>query len=169
MTAWFFPTIGLSCYYKTFFCFFVFFAKLHLSFQLINERIGFLGQVGGGCFVFSIKPSHHLLKKWILCFSAFNAVYNSDDNVFIGAPTGSGKTIVGEFGILRMLQQNQDGKAVYVTPMESVAEQVCQWNAFFCNPSYYFHIQHSLFLNNLTNILLPSKEFIDNWLRFFFV
>ncbi|CAH1783166.1 unnamed protein product [Owenia fusiformis] len=54
----------------------------------------------------------------------FNTVYNTDDNVFIGAPTGSGKTICGEFAILRMLAQNPDGKCVYVTPMDSLAEQV---------------------------------------------
>ena len=54
----------------------------------------------------------------------FNAVYNSDDNIFIGAPTGSGKTICAEFAILRMLQANPDGRCVYVTPKESLAEQV---------------------------------------------
>ena len=54
----------------------------------------------------------------------FNAVYNTDDNVFIGAPTGSGKTICAEFALLRMFSQNQDGRCVYVTPLESLAQQV---------------------------------------------
>ncbi|MGH0130564.1 UNVERIFIED_CONTAM: hypothetical protein FKN15_015415 [Acipenser sinensis] len=54
----------------------------------------------------------------------FNAVYNSDDNVFVGAPTGSGKTICAEFAILRMLLQNAEGRCVYITPMEALAEQV---------------------------------------------
>ena len=58
-------------------------------------------------------------------FAVFNAVYNSDDNIFIGAPTGSGKTITAEFGILRMFQQNPEGRCVYITPMEPLAEQVC--------------------------------------------
>uniref|UniRef100_A0A6Q2XC58 U5 small nuclear ribonucleoprotein 200 kDa helicase n=1 Tax=Esox lucius TaxID=8010 RepID=A0A6Q2XC58_ESOLU len=48
----------------------------------------------------------------------FNAVYNSDDNVFVGAPTGSGKTICAEFAILRMLLHNAEGRCVYITPME---------------------------------------------------
>lgn len=56
----------------------------------------------------------------------FNTVYNSDDNVFVGAPTGSGKTICAEFAILRMLLQNSEGRCVYITPMEALAEQV--WN-----------------------------------------
>jgi len=33
----------------------------------------------------------------------FNAVYNNDSNVFIGAPTGSGKTVCAELAILRPL------------------------------------------------------------------
>ncbi|NWS50134.1 U520 helicase, partial [Probosciger aterrimus] len=53
----------------------------------------------------------------------FNTVYNSDDNVFVGAPTGSGKTICAEFAILRMLLQNSEGRCVYITPMEALAEQ----------------------------------------------
>ncbi|KAF3851096.1 hypothetical protein F7725_012868 [Dissostichus mawsoni] len=56
----------------------------------------------------------------------FNAVYNSDDNVFVGAPTGSGKTICAEFAILRMLLHNAEGRCVYITPMEALAEQKFQ-------------------------------------------
>ncbi|KAM9313363.1 U5 small nuclear ribonucleoprotein 200 kDa helicase [Gastrophryne carolinensis] len=54
----------------------------------------------------------------------FNTIYNSDDNVFVGAPTGSGKTICAEFAILRMMLQNSEGRCVYITPMEALAEQV---------------------------------------------
>uniref|UniRef100_A0A8B9LFR2 U5 small nuclear ribonucleoprotein 200 kDa helicase n=1 Tax=Astyanax mexicanus TaxID=7994 RepID=A0A8B9LFR2_ASTMX len=62
----------------------------------------------------------------------FNAVYNSDDNVFVGAPTGSGKTICAEFAILRMLLHNTEGRCVYITPMEALAEQVfVDWHQKF--------------------------------------
>lgn len=54
----------------------------------------------------------------------FNSVYNSDDNVFLGAPTGSGKTICAEFAILRMFTQNADGRCVYIAPLEALAQQV---------------------------------------------
>lgn len=73
--------------------------------------------------------NHHVID--LVCDVAlspvFNAVYNSDDNVFVGAPTGSGKTICAEFAILRMLLHNPEGRCVYITPMEALAEQVRQW------------------------------------------
>ncbi|XP_070541263.1 U5 small nuclear ribonucleoprotein 200 kDa helicase-like [Ptychodera flava] len=62
----------------------------------------------------------------------FNSVFNGDDNVFVGAPTGSGKTVIGELAILRMLSQNIDGRCVYVTPLDALAEQVYNdWHAKF--------------------------------------
>ena len=54
----------------------------------------------------------------------FNAIYNADDNVFLGAPTSSGKTICAEFAILRMLSTMPDGRCVYVTPKDSLAELI---------------------------------------------
>ncbi|KAJ8316877.1 hypothetical protein KUTeg_004781 [Tegillarca granosa] len=62
----------------------------------------------------------------------FNSIYNTEDNVFIGAPTGSGKTICGEFAILRMFSQTPEGRCVFVTPLESLAQQVYNdWNNKF--------------------------------------
>ena len=47
----------------------------------------------------------------------FNALYNTDDNVFIGAPTGAGKTICAEFAILRLFsQKDQEATAAGATP-----------------------------------------------------
>ncbi|MCP9262026.1 hypothetical protein DINM_005324 [Dirofilaria immitis] len=47
----------------------------------------------------------------------------SNDNVFIGAPHGSGKTVCAEFAVLRHFDNRPDAKAVYVTPMEDLAEK----------------------------------------------
>lgn len=52
----------------------------------------------------------------------FTALYNTDDNCLVAAPTGSGKTIAGEFAILRMLARAAEGKCaarcVYVAPLQ---------------------------------------------------
>jgi len=37
------------------------------------------------------------------CAQVFTALYNTDDNCLVAAPTGSGKTVCAEFAILRML------------------------------------------------------------------
>ncbi len=60
-----------------------------------------------------------------LFYVVFNAIYNGDDNVFVGAPTGSGKTMCAEFAILRMFMQNPDGHCVFITPREAQTHQVC--------------------------------------------
>lgn len=79
----------------------------------------------------------------------FNTVYNSNDNVFIGAPTGSGKTICAEFAILRLFSQIPEGRCVYVTPKEALAEQIYNdWNKF------------SLLLNKKV-VLLTGETGID--------
>ena len=56
----------------------------------------------------------------------FNSLYNTDDDVFVGAPTGSGKTICAEFAILRMFSASPNARCVYVTPSPSLAEEVSQ-------------------------------------------
>lgn len=63
----------------------------------------------------------------------FNAVYNSDDNVFIGAPTGSGKTTIAEFAVLRLFSQQPDGgRCVYLVSKDAVADLLfADWHAKF--------------------------------------
>ncbi|ESW21254.1 hypothetical protein PHAVU_005G055300 [Phaseolus vulgaris] len=55
----------------------------------------------------------------------FTVLYNSDDNVLVAAPTGSGKTICAEFAILRNHQKVPDSvmRVVYVAPIESLAKE----------------------------------------------
>ncbi|VDN01570.1 unnamed protein product [Thelazia callipaeda] len=54
----------------------------------------------------------------------FRTVYEANDNVFIGAPHGSGKTVCAEFALLRHFDNSPETKAVYVTPMEDMAEKM---------------------------------------------
>ena len=61
---------------------------------------------------------------YICTSSVFNSLYNTDDDVFVGAPTGSGKTICAEFAILRMFSASPDSRCVFVTPIPALAEQV---------------------------------------------
>ncbi|CAO3589811.1 unnamed protein product [Absidia cylindrospora] len=58
----------------------------------------------------------------------FNALYTTDDNTFVGAPTGSGKTVCAEFAILRLWSQNKNGRCVYVAPFQELVDQrVLDW------------------------------------------
>lgn len=62
----------------------------------------------------------------------FNAVYNSDDNVFVGAPTASGKTTIAEFAILHLFQHNADGRCVYLVSNEALADLMfIEWHNKF--------------------------------------
>ncbi|KAI1863835.1 uncharacterized protein JN550_009333 [Neoarthrinium moseri] len=58
----------------------------------------------------------------------FNSLYTTDDNVFIGAPTGSGKTVCAEFAILRLWAKPEYGRAVYIAPVqEQVDVRLQDW------------------------------------------
>ncbi|KAB2063210.1 hypothetical protein ES319_A10G200900v1 [Gossypium barbadense] len=55
----------------------------------------------------------------------FTVLYNTDDNVLVAAPTGSGKTICAEFAILRNHQKGPDStmRVVYIAPLEAIAKE----------------------------------------------
>jgi len=68
----------------------------------------------------------------------FNALYTRDDNVLLGAPTSSGKTICAEFAILKLFNDQNAGKkgprvrCVYVAPMQAlVTERYEDWQRKF--------------------------------------
>eukprot|EP00981_Chlorochromonas_danica_P013205 scaffold5974_cov158-Ochromonas_danica.AAC.6 len=56
---------------------------------------------------------------------AFHALYHTDRNVLVGAPTGSGKTVFAELAILRLLNMrgNSKSKIVYVAPLRALAKE----------------------------------------------
>ncbi|KAJ8703820.1 hypothetical protein PYW07_013114 [Mythimna separata] len=48
----------------------------------------------------------------------------SDEDVFVGAPSGSGKSVIAELALLRMLSTNQGSRAVYLLPKDALADIV---------------------------------------------
>ena len=64
----------------------------------------------------------------------FQALYTSDENVFIGAPTGSGKTICAEFALLRLWTKRDSLRAVCIEPYQEMVElRTNEWKAKFGN------------------------------------
>ncbi|QIW99410.1 hypothetical protein AMS68_004928 [Peltaster fructicola] len=64
----------------------------------------------------------------------FGRIYNSDDNFVLSSPTGSGKTVVFELAICRLINACQDGtfKIVYQAPTKSLcAERQRDWQDKF--------------------------------------
>jgi pre-mRNA-splicing helicase BRR2 len=62
----------------------------------------------------------------------FQALYTTDDNIFIGAPTGSGKTICAEFALLRLWSKPQQERAVCIEPFQEMVDQrVAEWRRKF--------------------------------------
>ena len=51
---------------------------------------------------------------------AFHALYHTDNNVLIGAPTGSGKTNMAEFAILRLFNVHPNKKVIYIAPLKVI-------------------------------------------------
>jgi activating signal cointegrator complex subunit 3 len=62
----------------------------------------------------------------------FHVLYHTDVPVLLGAPTGSGKTVVGELAILRMKRLHKNGICVYIAPLKSLArERLKEWQRRF--------------------------------------
>ncbi|KAL4525728.1 hypothetical protein Ndes2526B_g09336 [Nannochloris sp. 'desiccata'] len=64
---------------------------------------------------------------------AFHTLYHTDENVLLGAPTGSGKTISAELTLLRLFTAHPGAKAVYIAPLKAlVRERIKDWSSGFC-------------------------------------
>ena len=58
----------------------------------------------------------------------FHVLYHTNYPVLLGAPTGSGKTIVAEIALLRMKRIEPKSKCVYIAPLKSLArERLKEW------------------------------------------
>lgn len=58
----------------------------------------------------------------------FSSLFSTNDNVFIGAPTGSGKTVCAEFAIMRHWSSQSKGRAVYIAPFQELVDhRLADW------------------------------------------
>ena len=58
----------------------------------------------------------------------FHTLFHTDSNVLIGAPTGSGKTIMSELAMLRVFKNTPKSKIIYVAPLKALAkERIIDW------------------------------------------
>uniref|UniRef100_A0A1B6L435 U5 small nuclear ribonucleoprotein 200 kDa helicase n=1 Tax=Graphocephala atropunctata TaxID=36148 RepID=A0A1B6L435_9HEMI len=58
----------------------------------------------------------------------FHCLYHTDNNVLLGAPTGSGKTIAAEIAMFRVFKQYPGSKVVYIAPLKAlVRERIDDW------------------------------------------
>ena len=60
----------------------------------------------------------------------FHTMYHTNENVLLGSPTGSGKTIAAELAMWWAFRENPGSKVVYIAPMKAlVRERVQDWRA----------------------------------------
>ena len=81
----------------------------------------------------AVFPYEHLNAMQSSCFPS---VYGSSDNIVVAAPTGSGKTVIFELAVCRLLAQRdrekQDFKIVYQAPTKALcSERARDWQAKF--------------------------------------
>ncbi|VEU23061.1 DEKNAAC104164 [Brettanomyces naardenensis] len=80
----------------------------------------------------------------------FHTLYYSNSNVFVGSPTGSGKTVVAELAMWHAFRESPHSKIVYIAPMKAlVRERVDDWKTRICD-----HTSHRIV--ELTGDSLPD-------------
>ncbi|RHZ82001.1 hypothetical protein Glove_115g19 [Diversispora epigaea] len=86
----------------------------------------------------------------------FNTLYNSSSNALIGAPTGSGKTVIAELAMWWAFREFPKSKVVYIAPLKAlVRERVDDWKARLTEP-----MQRRLV--ELTGDVTPDLRSIEN-------
>ena len=58
----------------------------------------------------------------------FHTLFHTDSNSLIGAPTGSGKTIMAELAMLRVFKNTPKQKIIFIAPLKALAkERIIDW------------------------------------------
>lgn len=58
----------------------------------------------------------------------FHTLFHTDSNSLIGAPTGSGKTIMSELAMLRVFKNTPQSKVIFIAPLKALAkERISDW------------------------------------------
>src|ERR1700738_400594 len=84
----------------------------------------------------SLYPYTHLNK---IQTQVFHTAFQTDDNFFVGAPTGSGKTMLAEIALMQYwMNQKQStnpedlGRVVYIAPTQEMVDQrLADWKQKF--------------------------------------
>lgn len=85
----------------------------------------------------------------------FKALFDSDENVFVGAPTGSGKTVCAEFALMRHWVHGS-GKAVYLAPLQELVDaRLADWTARFA------HLERKPMLVKLSGELATDLRMLE--------
>ncbi|KAG2374583.1 hypothetical protein C9374_010602 [Naegleria lovaniensis] len=62
----------------------------------------------------------------------FHMAYHSDENILVGAPTGSGKTSIAELCMMRLFTLKPQSKVIYIAPLKAlVRERLTEWEKKF--------------------------------------
>lgn len=64
----------------------------------------------------------HVSKFNKILTQVFQSLFTTNDNVFVGAPVGSGKTVCAEFAILRQWNNPEAGRSIYVAPFQELVD-----------------------------------------------
>ena len=96
---------------------------------------GFAGPAGGereGAEEFEALYANAIQTFNKIQTQVFQALYTSDENTFIGAQTGSGKTICAEFALLQLWSKPEQLRVVCIEPYQEMVDlRVKEWASKF--------------------------------------
>ena len=90
--------------------------------------------------------------------AVFDAVYNTNENVFVGACKGDGKTVLAELAILKHWKENR-GKVVFINPCQEILDKLYKkWKSNYDQPVCKLSGDHDTQLVNESQLILATPE-----------